>query len=111
MTKLDARKLSARQQENLRRRAVELVEDGMAQAGAARDLGVSRSAIAGWMSAWRKAGESALVSRLRGRPSGTGILSAEGQTEVLNVLLNRMPDDFGIDARLWNYCGAAGGSR
>lgn len=102
MKKLDARKLSAGQQEILRRNAVELVVQGMAQTRVARELGVSRSAVAGWLSAWRKEGESALASRVRGRPSGTGILSADVQTEFLNALLTRMPDDFGLDARVWS---------
>lgn len=102
MSRLDARKLAAGQQQALRSRAIALVREGMSQAQIVRELGVSRSAVAKWISLWGENGEKALASRPRGRPIGTGTLSPVEKWRILDILCNHLPEDFGLSACLWS---------
>ena len=103
MTKQDARTLSPAQQEAIRRNTVVLAQEGIPQAQIARELGVSRSAISGWISAWRRDGETALSSsRKRGRPYGTGRLTVEQKTWLSALVANKTPEQIGCDALLWS---------
>lgn len=68
----DARSLSQKAKEALRKRAVRAVRSGMKQYQAAETFGVSRYAVIQWMAAYRKDGEEALASRKKGPPKGRG---------------------------------------
>src|SRR2546428_11074966 len=63
----DARSLSAKAQEALRRRVVQAVREGLTQAEAARLFGVARGTVNGWMGLWEREGSPALKARRRGR--------------------------------------------
>lgn len=101
MGTVDVHGVTATEQELLRRRAVALVCEGKPQREVARLLGVSHSAIAKWLHAWRTAGDGALDSHPRGRPVGTGTLSAAAMHTVLDALYNSTPDQLGLSERLW----------
>ena len=102
MIKSDARGLSTRQQEMLRKRAIALVQEGRSQTEAARELAVSRSAVAKWVRTWRTQGQDALVSRTRGRPVGKGTLEDDDKKKILDALYRHTPDDFGLPEKLWS---------
>src|SRR2546428_714452 len=63
----DARSLSAKAQEALRRLVVQAVREGLTQAEAARLFGVARGTVNGWMGLWEREGSPALKARRRGR--------------------------------------------
>ena len=65
--KKDARRLSARQKEKLRKQCVALVEGGMPMAAAARKLGIHSSSAFAWMKDYREGGEAALKAKPLGR--------------------------------------------
>src|SRR5437016_7880401 len=54
----DARSLSAKAQEALRRLVVQAVREGLTQAEAARLFGVARGTVNGWMGLWEREGRS-----------------------------------------------------
>ena len=65
----DARRLSPRAQEDLRRRVVRAVVDrGMTQVETVDTFGVSRTSVHHWVKAYRQRGAKALTSKPRGRP-------------------------------------------
>src|SRR2546426_2879948 len=64
----DARSLSAKAQEALRRRVVQAVREGLTQAEAARLFGVARGTVNGWMGLWEREGSPGLKAGRRGRP-------------------------------------------
>ena len=67
-TTRDARSLPAVAQEDLRRKVVNAVGEGMSQTEAARLYGVTRVAVNGWVKLWRDGGARALKARAQGRP-------------------------------------------
>src|SRR2546427_757438 len=56
----DARSLSAKAQEALRRLVVQAVREGLTQAQAARLFGVARGTVNGWMGFWEREGSPTL---------------------------------------------------
>jgi transposase len=83
---LDARRLSAQGQEDLRRRVVSAVDAGMSQLQAAGVFGVSRRAVGEWTRVYRATGPEALRAQRRGRPPGQQSLSRRTQAELLEEL-------------------------
>ena len=101
MKKADGRKLGAREQQALRERAVRRVREGTPQTEVARELGVSRSAVAKWMCAYREGGERALASRMRGRPPGTGVLTDAERRRIFRTVCRHLPKQVGFAEELW----------
>lgn len=67
----DGRKLSTEALHDLRLRVVSAVEEkGMKAVEAMRVFGVGRTALFGWLKAYRACEERELVSSRRGRPKG-----------------------------------------
>jgi transposase len=96
----DGRSLSPAAQAAVRLRAVAAVEAGMKQTDAAKVFGVSRAAVAKWMSRLRKRGAAALRTDGRGRPKGTS-LSPKESTLVVRLVKGKCPDQLCLPYALW----------
>lgn len=100
MDATDARSLSADAQEDLRRRVVRAVKQGMSKAEAVRTFGVSKTAVFGWINAFRRGGERSLASRPRGRPKRSRLKAHQAATTV-RILTDRCPDQLKLPFALW----------
>src|SRR5437879_5937540 len=96
----DARSLPAIAQEDLRRKVVNAVVDGMSQTEAARLFGVSRVAVNGWVKRVRDGGARALKARPQGRPKGSR-LAPHQAAMVVRLILGRCPDQMKLPFALW----------
>jgi len=97
----DARKLNRREQALLRKKAVLLVQSGKPQTEIARELAVSRSAVAKWMRAYRSGGAQALSSQPRGRPCGTGLLTDTEKRRLIDAVCSYTPTEVRLGTELW----------
>lgn len=98
----DARRLSQDAQEELRLRAVALIEEGRTQVEAAEILDVSRQSVNEWARAHRVGGEEALRARKRGRKAGEKTaLSARRQDQIAKAIRERNPDQLKLPGFLW----------
>jgi len=87
-----------RSQEQVRQRAAALFEQGGRQADVVKALGVSRSAVSKWHTAWEVGGKEALTARRNpGRPSKL----TEEQRQRLEQELLRGPQARGYATELW----------
>jgi len=96
----DARALPGALQEALRRKVVDAVEGGMTQKGAALQFGVSRVAVNGWVSRWRKGGAEALSAGRRGRPPEI-LLSRRESERTVRLIVGKCPDQLRLPFALW----------
>jgi transposase len=98
----DSRTLTPSAQEELRRAAVALVEDGESQAKAARLLGVSRQSVNGWVATYESEGAVALQARRRGRrPREQMVLSDRQQNTICRLIREKNPDQLRLPGFLW----------
>jgi transposase len=98
----DTRTLSPAAQEDLRRRVVAAVLDGMTQVEAASVFRVSTQSVSAWMKTYRKHGAKGLAARRRGRrPEEQKALSARQQRKICRIVREHTPDRFGLDGFLW----------
>ena len=87
-----------------RRRAAALFEQGVAQAGVARTLGISRVTALNWYRIWRDSGlEGLLAPSRRGRRPK---LDAE-QLARIDSALNRTPKSWGFASETWSLASIA----
>src|SRR2546425_4268240 len=96
----DARSLSAKAQEALRRLVVQAVREGLTQAEAARLFGVARGTVNGWMGLWEREGSPGLKAGRRGRPPCPRLAPPQAATTV-RVILSRCPDQLRLPFALW----------
>jgi len=100
-TKPDARRLSPRAQEDLRRRVVHaIVEQGMLQAEAVRTFQVGRTSIHNWLKAHREGGMPALRARKRG-PKRSSRLKGHQAATVVRMIEDRHPEQLRLRFALW----------
>lgn len=98
----DARRLSQAAQEELRLRAVALVEEGRTQVEAAEILDVSRQSVSEWVRAHRVGGEEALRARKRGRKAGEKTaLTSRQQDRIAKAIREKNPDQLKLPGFLW----------
>jgi len=96
----DARSLPPIAQEDLRRKAVRAVVDGMTQEEAGKLFGVTRQAIINWLKKYREGGERALRARRRGRPK-RGSLEPWQAAQIVRAIEDRCPDQLKLPFFLW----------
>ena len=99
-TTRDARKLSQTAQEELRRRAVQMVNSGMTQTLVAELLEVSRVAVNQWCRRVLAAGEQSLAKRKRGNMS-KGLLHGTQAAIICNIIRDNCPDQLKLPFALW----------
>jgi len=102
MNTLDGRRLSVEAQEERRRAAVRMKEDGSALAEITETLGISESTICRTWKAYQEGGEAALRSGQRGRRAGEQRhLSAEDEKKIQRKIIDRLPEQMKLDFALW----------
>lgn len=97
----DARSLSQPAQEELRRVAVRMVQDGRSRAETARLVGVTRETVSRWAAAHRRGGDHALDSRRRGRRPGHTKLTDAQQKKLASLIVGKNPDQLKLPGFLW----------
>ena len=98
----DARKLSPSAQEEKRKQAVRLRKKGLGYKEIAELVGVHVLTIGRWIRAYEKRGTTALKSKRRGRPSGTGrMLSLEQEEMIQKLIVDKSPDQLKLSYALW----------
>jgi transposase len=98
----DFRSIGRPAQEERRRRALVLIEQGMSQTEAARAVGVQRQTVNIWLKRYRAQGEESLLDGRRVSPRrGKGILTAEESRKVQRWIGDKMPDQLKLPFALW----------
>jgi transposase len=99
----DFRGIGRAAQEELRRRALFLIErQGLSQGRAAQLVGVHRQTVNTWVKRHREQGGDGLLDRRRVSPRrGKGILSAEEAGQVRAWIVGQTPDQLGLPFALW----------
>lgn len=99
--KTDARKLDPRTQEEIRRKAVAAINDGMTQTKAAKVFGVAPKTIWMWMKAFREGGEEALKAHKRGPKGDNGKLAGWQAAVICNLIRDNDPEQLKLPFVLW----------
>jgi transposase len=99
----DFRSIGRAAQEELRRRALYLVEQaGMTQVAAAQAVGVQRQTVNIWLQRYRAKGEAGLLDGRRVSPRrGNGHLTSDEAQQVRGWLIERTPDQLELSFGLW----------
>src|SRR3954447_19437312 len=99
----DFRGIGRPAQEELRRRALFLIEhEGMTQAQAARAVGVHRQTVNIWQQRYRERGEDGLLDGRRVSPRrGRGRLTGDEARQVRDWIAEGTPDRLGPPGALW----------
>jgi transposase len=100
MRKQDARSLPAEAQEDLRRRVVEAVQQGLSQTEAAQVFGLARGTVSRWMGLLERVGRRALKARRRGRPPVSRLKPHQAATTVRHIV-SGCPDQLNLPFALW----------
>ena len=102
MRSRDARRLPQAAQEELRRRAVAMVDEGHTQTEVASLLDVSRQSVSEWVRAHRLGGDDALAAGRRGRrPGEKTALTPKQQAQIAKLIRDRNPDQLKLPGFLW----------
>lgn len=102
MKSRDARRLPQAAQEELRRRAVAMVEEGRTQVEVAKLLDVSRQSVSEWARARRLGGDEALAAGRRGRrPGEKTALEPWQQAQIAKAIREANPDQLKLPGFLW----------
>jgi transposase len=99
----DFRSIGRAAQEELRRRALFLIEhEGMSQAEAARAVGVQRQAVNIWLKRYRDQGEDGILDGRRVSPRrGKGLLTEAEARQVRAWIADKTPDQLKLPFALW----------
>src|SRR5919107_4298917 len=99
----DFRSIGRATQEELRRRALFLIErQGLSQGQAAQLVGVHRQTVNTWVKRHREQGGDGLLYWMRVSPRrGKGILSAEEAGQIRAWIVGQAPDQIGLPFGLW----------
>src|SRR5215510_1095195 len=98
----EARRLSADAQEDLRRRAVAAVKNGMTQAAVSVVFGVSAKTVWRWVDAFDRKGNKGLNAGARGRRAGEQkALDARQEARVRRAVLGKYPDQVALPGLVW----------
>lgn len=95
----DARQLPPAAQEELRFRAVKMVESGLSRTRVAELLDVSRYAVYKWMKR-AEGGDEGLRRKKRGNPSGPRLSGTQAAT-ICNIIRDRRPEQMKLPFFLW----------
>ena len=99
----DFRSIGRATQEELRRRALFLIErQGLSQGRAAQLVGVHRQTVNTWVKRHREQGGDGLLDGRRVSPRrGKGLLSAEEAGQIRAWIVGQTPDQLGLPFGLW----------
>jgi transposase len=99
----DFRSIGRVAQEELRRRALVLIEQqGLGQGQAAQMVGVHRRTVNIWLTRYRQQGEDGVLDGRRVSPRrGKGALSAEEADRIRRCIVEQTPDQLELPCALW----------
>ena len=99
----DFRSIGRAAQEELRRRALFLIErQGLSQGQAAQLVGVHRQTVNTWVKRHREQGEDGVLDGRRVSPRrGKGVLSADEASQVRAWIVGQPPDELELPFGLW----------
>jgi transposase len=99
----DFRSIGRAAQEELRRRALVLIEQqGLSQSQAAQLVGVHRQTVNTWVKRYREHGEEGVLDGRRVSPRrGKGLLSADEAGQVRRWIVEQTPDQLELPFGLW----------
>src|SRR3712207_1310891 len=99
----DFRRIGRAAQEELRRRALFLIEQqGLSQGHAAQLVGVHRQTVNSWVKRYRAQGEDGVLDGRRVSPRrGKGTLSAEEAGQIRQWIVEQTPDQLELPFSLW----------
>lgn len=102
MNKRDARSLTPKTQEEIRRQAIRLLKAGLTGQEVANQLEVSRKSVYAWKKLYKLEGMKALKGKTQGRPEGSGLrLTKEMQTKIKLVICDVTPEQLKMPFALW----------
>ena len=103
MEERDFRSIGRAAQEELRRRALFLIEQqGLSQAQAAEVVGVQRQTVNIWLQRYRAQGEDGVLDGRRVSPRrGKGLLTADEAGQVQGWIRDKTPDQLKLPFALW----------
>lgn len=98
----DGRRLDHKTRQNIRIRAVKLVEQGQSPEQVVKALGFHRSCIYEWLAKYREGGEDALKTKpLSGRPNK---LNAQQIKKIYDIVTSNNPLQLKFEFALWTRC-------
>src|SRR5512139_1058749 len=100
MEKIDARSLSPKAQESIRRLAVQAFLEGKKQVEVAKMYGVTRQAVGKWVKANRNSGAQALKAKPQGRPKGGSLLPWQA-AQIAKAVVDHHPEQLKLPFYLW----------
>ncbi len=92
MKTTDFRSLPPAAQEDLRRKTVNAVLEGMNKTAAAKTFGITRQAVGKWMRLYGRGGERALDAKKRGAPKREGLLKPWQCALVVRTITDKCPE-------------------
>jgi transposase len=99
----DGRKLQPAALEFVRKRAIELFEQGYKRNKIAEILGVNHNTVGAWVKKYKEHGSNCLALKKRGRKLGSGRKLSPGQEKTIqDMICDKMPDQFKLPFALWN---------
>jgi len=102
MKKIDARKLSADAQQQLRYQVIRLKKQNRTREEISAITGIHRSTCSQWWSLYKSGGKKSLKVKKRGRPPGScRTLSQEQETELQKAIRDKCPDQLKLPFALW----------
>ena len=104
--KEDARQLSAQAQEEKRKQAIRLHQQGYRYKAIGELVGVHFETVGKWVRRYHQEGLSGLNAKCQGRPSGRGRALSESQEKrIKRMLVDKTPDQLKLSYALWTRQG------
>ncbi|MGV6816682.1 MAG: helix-turn-helix domain-containing protein [Thiotrichales bacterium] len=102
MEKVDARTLKKETQEQLRKQAIRLRQQGKTYKEIAEIIGVNSNTVWKWWKKYQADGAKALKAGQRGRPLGVNrLLDIEQEEEIQRLICDKTPDQLKLTFALW----------
>jgi transposase len=102
MEKIDARTITGKALELLRKQAIRICKTGKTQAEVAALLGIARLTVGIWWRAYQASPENGLKVKKRGREMGADCTLNQTQAkEIQQLICDKSPDQYKLDFALW----------
>lgn len=102
MKKNDLRTACKEVKEDVRERAIRMLQQGKRQKEVALLLGVNKNSINTWNKNYKKHGSKGLKEKARGHKKGQGrLLTPEQEKQVQRMIIDKMPDQLKLPFALW----------
>lgn len=91
------------QQEAIRQKAFQLFKKSWKNKDIAEALSVSYVSVSKWRKLYKNSGDKAFKSQNRGvKPGSTSLLNTEQEKEILNLIIDKDPEQLKLPFALWN---------